>query len=219
MLIPLIKLEESSTSTSPKDASSQQKSTHLSSPFELSKAPPNNFPPLHYTSVLGTDLSLFLFLWGLFPSLKQFSLIYTIITFTDSIHFSLSNDAYLGNVDATNALLKLGVPLETSDREGNTALHWAARADQTAIIELLVRHGGSSLKRSIRLTELCNQNGDTPLHVAVIEGHYDAVHTLIQCGSSLNRQNLDGLTPLHAAVLIGNTFTCSHYFMDCEIDY
>jgi ankyrin repeat protein len=113
----------------------------------------------------------------------------------------------------------MGVPLETSDKWGNTALHWAARADQTAIIELLIRHGKSSLQRPIRLTELCNQNGDTPLHVAVIEGHYDAVHTLIQCGSSLNRQNLDGLTPLHAAVLIGNTFTCSHYFMDCEIDY
>ncbi|UPK99839.1 hypothetical protein LCI18_010774 [Fusarium solani-melongenae] len=74
---------------------------------------------------------------------------------------------------------------------GFTALHCAAMANQTAIIEFLVSHEAS--------INLQSDNGQTPLHLAAAHGNIEAARVLLQLGA-LNLVDKNGRT---ASVLAG----------------
>lgn len=44
------------------------------------------------------------------------------------------------------------------------------------------------------------RTGDTPLHIAAINGNLEAIVLLLQEGAELNAKGEDGMTPLHYAV-------------------
>ena len=48
--------------------------------------------------------------------------------------------------------------------------------------------------------DLKNNDGETPLHIAVKEGNQAIVDALIKEGANVNQQNVLGETPLHIAV-------------------
>lgn len=52
--------------------------------------------------------------------------------------------------------------MNTADLQGNTPLHFAARADEDRAIEALIENGAN--------VNAVNQNGTTPLHAASIAG-------------------------------------------------
>ena len=86
-----------------------------------------------------------------------------------------------------------------SDRDGKTALHWAAQSGAAAECgALLVEAAGDLNQRA--------NDGYTPLLRAVAYGRLDSVRALVECGADMNGKTEDGRgeTPLHMAALHGN---------------
>ena len=44
-----------------------------------------------------------------------------------------------------------------------------------------------------------DNNGETPLHAAALNGHKEIAELLIEKGADLNAKNVVGMTPLHYA--------------------
>jgi hypothetical protein len=91
-----------------------------------------------------------------------------------------------------------GQDLDIQDKNGYTALHYAAAAlGCLATVRALI-HAGASL-------DIQDMNGWTALHHAVNAGHLPKVCALIHAGASLDIQTKDGrYTPLHWAAYYGN---------------
>ena len=62
-----------------------------------------------------------------------------------------------GDKDAVRALLKQGADVNAAQGDGMTALHWAARAGDAEMAQMLV-YAGANVKATTRL------GGYTPLH-------------------------------------------------------
>lgn len=81
--------------------------------------------------------------------------------------------ARLGHAEALMMLLEAGAGTEGRDRQGRTALHWAARRGDLAMAGcLLVDWGAVALPR--------DRYGDTPVHVAAERGHSDFMQLLLR---------------------------------------
>lgn len=87
------------------------------------------------------------------------------------------------------SLLRRGVDVNTTDRDGSSLLLIAARTGNVELTEFLLNNRASVRKP--------NRYGDTPLHLAVSQGHSLVVQKLIVQGAELNPP---GWTPLHYAV-------------------
>lgn len=87
------------------------------------------------------------------------------------------------------SLLRRGVDVNTTDRDGSSLLLIAARTGNLELTEFLLNNRASIRKP--------NRYGDTPLHLAVSQGHAPVVQKLIAGGAELNPA---GWTPLHYAV-------------------
>jgi tankyrase len=61
---------------------------------------------------------------------------------------------------AIEALLKAGVNIQETDKNGVTPLHFAVRFRSPAAVETLLRHGANA-------NQTCKRSGSTPLHRAV----------------------------------------------------
>jgi len=55
---------------------------------------------------------------------------------------------------------------------------------------------------------LCNERGETGLHLAARAGHGEIVDLLVKQGLDVESRDCDGLTPLHAAVLNQKVYVC-----------
>lgn len=81
---------------------------------------------------------------------------------------------------------------------GATALFVAAQQGNTSIVERLIALGA---KVDIPL----EKNGNTPLKMAVLNGHAGVVEALVAANADSNKADKDGLTPLFCAVVKGAT--------------
>jgi ankyrin repeat protein len=89
-----------------------------------------------------------------------------------------------------------------------TAMHYAAMAGYTKVIEILHRLGSKSL-------DAADVFGDTPMHYAAKEGHVAVVELLFKLESKASRmKSIYGSTPLYLAVLTDRInvieFFCKH---------
>ena len=84
------------------------------------------------------------------------------------------------------------MPVDVSDRDGWTALHWAAICNRTDVIERLV-HEGADVSRQD------NRRKDTPLHKAARDNNTEAVRLLLDNGADINLKNNKNKTPLDYA--------------------
>ena len=121
----------------------------------------------------------------------------SILLFTSFVEIDLAhlkrfhNAAVQGDVSEVAALLEDGVPVDSSDNGGNTALMFAAMNNQTDLVHLLVQ------KRA----DLNKQGGAgwAPLHFAAQVNATDSIRILVQQGASTNIRTIDGHTPLDLA--------------------
>tara|TARA_A100001015_G_scaffold212897_1_gene238791 strand:- start:911 stop:1795 length:885 start_codon:yes stop_codon:yes gene_type:complete len=72
--------------------------------------------------------------------------------------------------------LQKGLPLETTDTKGRTALHWACYQDHDRLAEWLIRKGAGITALDVEQM--------SPLHWAAIKGNYRSVKALIRAGAS-----------------------------------
>ncbi|XP_019638168.1 PREDICTED: death-associated protein kinase 1-like [Branchiostoma belcheri] len=133
-----------------------------------------------------------------------------------------------GDVQTVRRGLDAGV-----DVKERTSLHVASRYGQTAVAELLIKHGadlearGEYEKTSLHVAsghgqtavaELLIKHGadleardddqDTPLHDAAVEGHTGTCELLIRHGADVTARSVDQDAPLHRAADRGHTGTC-----------
>lgn len=78
-------------------------------------------------------------------------------------------------------------------------LHEGIRDDDLTKVRELIRQGNVSDAR--------DENGETPLILAILEGHVEVAELLIEQGADISARNEGGFTPLHAAAYVGDVET------------
>ncbi len=92
--------------------------------------------------------------------------------------------------EAVEKLLAAGADPNIEDSQAMTALHEAAKNNDTRMIYLLVAKGHADINK---ISNPCNY---TPLHTAVFEKQADAVEMLIRLGADAHQKDDQGRTPL-----------------------
>jgi len=100
-----------------------------------------------------------------------------------------------GNRSAIQNLLKQAVLVNVAEADGTTALHWAARLDQSDVVQMLLR-GGAQVAPKTRY-------GIAPLALAAMNGSAPVVDALLKAGADPNTSNPDGETVLMLAARTG----------------
>ena len=78
----------------------------------------------------------------------------------------LHDAARRGNLDLLEECLDNKTPVNSLDRAGNTALHWACHSGNVECLRKLIESCGTILTFSGK-----NRLGDTPLHMAAFKGN------------------------------------------------
>ena len=82
-------------------------------------------------------------------------------------------------------------------RDGNRAVHYAARRGDQAMMSVLM-----SARANINVR---NEEGETPLLAACRAGHFDLAKLLVEKGADVRAAQHDGATPLAVSILSGRT--------------
>ncbi|XP_020623301.1 ankyrin repeat domain-containing protein 24-like isoform X2 [Orbicella faveolata] len=102
----------------------------------------------------------------------------------------------LNKISEISRLVALGVDVNSRiDKNGKTALHFAAHKGQLLAVRALIEAGAD--------LDITDENGVTALHRAIIHGHAGIVHTLLEAGCSVDETDENGNTALHEAAWNG----------------
>lgn len=114
--------------------------------------------------------------------------------------YILSQLSYFPNVHQQHLIFKLmwdaADGLKTTDSaEGRTLLHYMAMNDVADLLRIMVEAGFE--------VNAGDSDHRTPLHLAVIGNHADAVQVLVEkCGANANLPDLNNLLPWHYSLVI-----------------
>uniref|UniRef100_A0A674K4I8 Ankyrin repeat domain 52 n=1 Tax=Terrapene triunguis TaxID=2587831 RepID=A0A674K4I8_9SAUR len=127
--------------------------------------------------------------------------------------------AYNGHCEALKTLAETLVNLDVRDHKGRTALYLATERGSTECVEVLTSHGASALvkEKKKKWTPLHAAGGSgkapllggtradfqTPLMLAIMNGHVDCVHLLLEKGSTADAADRRGRTALHRGAVTG----------------
>ena len=102
------------------------------------------------------------------------------------------------NQEGVAVLLAHGADVSSSDREGNTPLHYAVswQRGDPAVPRLLLNSGADP--------NAVNNEGETPLHGAALRGDVPSVKLLLGAGADGDIRDKKGATPLDVAAERGN---------------
>ena len=113
----------------------------------------------------------------------------------DSITVPLVDAARDGNKIGVEAILASHANVNAAEPDGGTALHWAARIDDTGIADLLLDAGADANRK--------NNYGVTPLSLACTNGSATMIARLLKAGADPNFSLPEGETPLMTASRTG----------------
>lgn len=105
------------------------------------------------------------------------------------------------NIKKVQTLITQGVDVNARDKEGWTALQFAAELGHTRICQLLIQAGADINAKS-------TMYGETALHLAAYNGALECCKYLIQASADIHTKNNDGSTPLHLAAETGSEDIC-----------
>jgi ankyrin repeat protein len=108
----------------------------------------------------------------------------------------LIDAARKADVGALRSLLKQGLDVKARQKDGTTALHWAAYRDHLESADLLIRAGAD--------VNAANDLGATPLWPAALNGGAAMVRKLLDAGANANAALTLGETILMTASRTGN---------------
>lgn len=104
----------------------------------------------------------------------------------------LHESAKRGNMKFLEECLANKVSVNSLDKAGCAALHWAAHGGHTECAQILLSMPGIEVN-------VQNKLGDTPLHSAAWKGHSNIVQMLLASGADKSVKNEEGKTPLDLA--------------------
>lgn len=100
---------------------------------------------------------------------------------------------WLTHGEITSLLLAKGSDPNIADKNGYTALSWAARDDQDIqIIDMLLENGADP-------NFISTMNRESPIHTWAQYERPDVIGLLLQTGAHTDNKDADGRTPLHVA--------------------
>ncbi|MBI4976096.1 MAG: ankyrin repeat domain-containing protein [Spirochaetes bacterium] len=113
------------------------------------------------------------------------------------------------NIRTVTILLNSGADVFLRNRQGGTALMYAAANDNTAAIEMILAKAAASPARDALnlVVNAKNFDGWTALMYAAANENRDAAQLLLEKGADANAQNIDGWTPLMFAAFNGDRAT------------
>lgn len=105
---------------------------------------------------------------------------------------------------------------------GCTMLHWAAGANQIAILEYLLGDQKDPHQQPIFDTVDCpirhrKAQGRTPLHYSCRNGHLEATQWLLQRGADPHHKAKHGVTPFQLAVWQNHLSVCQYLVDECSV--
>lgn len=114
-------------------------------------------------------------------------------------------------------LFKLGIQydgiISNTNKNGETALHWAAHSNNPAIINLAL-----SDKTALKIINKQNKTGRTALHFNALQwGNLEVAKLLILQKADLNIKDNNGQSPLHYA-LAGRKWELAKLYIDSGAD-
>ncbi|WP_342226360.1 ankyrin repeat domain-containing protein [Rickettsia endosymbiont of Urophora cardui] len=129
------------------------------------------------------------------------------------------------NIAWTRLLIEKGANVNAQDTKGNTALYYAIKKNDKAVIKLLIEEGAnlSPIHLAIKNnnTDICklliekganvnaqDTKGNTALYYAIKKNDKAVIKLLIEEGANLNIHNYDGDSPIHLAIKNNNTDIC-----------
>ena len=146
------------------------------------------------------------------------------VTFTAPMYWAIIH----GNLPAVRALIEFGVDVNEIIRRTKElrVLHYAAVKPYPKVVKALIEAGAdvnaqacegqtaliSAFRPKLNLpnvmelikagadVNLANKFGETPLHIAVLDGVLEGVALLIQAGADIHKVNEDGNSPMELAV-------------------
>ena len=113
-------------------------------------------------------------------------------TQSESIPNPLQEAAKRGNLEFLNECLQNKVSVNSLDKSGSTAIHWAARGGHINCATALLKYPNIQVNSR-------NKLGDTPLHNAAWKGDSAIVGMLIEAGADITIKNNEKLTPYDLA--------------------
>ncbi|XP_049795794.1 uncharacterized protein LOC126210572 [Schistocerca nitens] len=103
------------------------------------------------------------------------------------LHSAIQN----GDEEKARKLIRAGTDLEVQDENGESALHYGAKAGVWNVVKLLIEAGAS--------LEARDDGGRTALHCAARQGSGVCARLLVSAGAELDVRDHTGATPLHTA--------------------
>ena len=119
-----------------------------------------------------------------------------------AVRAEVADAAMKGDLTTLKMLLARRADVNAPQGDGMTALHWAARRNQTDAASLLLE-AGADTKAVTRI------GGYTPLHLAAQEGADGVMRLLLARGAQAGAVTTTGAVPLHFAAASGNVATIS----------
>ena len=127
---------------------------------------------------------------------------YAVLLATAAVHANKELDKAIedNNAAMVNLALKSGAKANSVDDDGETPLLRAVRKDKSKALKSLLKH-----KADLNVVD---SHGYGALHVAAAMGASRSLQVLMTAGlSPFEHSDVDGLAPLHRAVLSGSTDT------------
>ncbi|ETS76986.1 hypothetical protein PFICI_10860 [Pestalotiopsis fici W106-1] len=109
----------------------------------------------------------------------------------------LGEASAFGNHIIVRAILDSGANPNDRDRDGWSAIHWAAEEGHLNIVGLLLNKGAN--------VNAVSSYGTSPLHCAANGGHDSIVNLLLQSGADPLKSTCHGWTALHHAAFMGHS--------------
>lgn len=131
------------------------------------------------------------------------------------LHYAAS----CGLVRLASILLERGANPDTLDDEGQWPLRAAIERGHSEVVRLLLKHRAHPTRPSLSQRYQGERRiiCDTALTVASMHASLEVVRLLVEAGADLNREDVDGWTPLHAAVY-GDRVEVVQYLLDNRAD-
>lgn len=136
---------------------------------------------------------------------------------------NLHDAAVLGDVSATKKLIKEGDDVNAKDWRESTPVQLAVRYKEPRVAKILLDNGArvdlyiasglgdlAAVRKLVhantKLVNLKDKDGETPLHWAAMNGHYEVVKYLVTHGAQVGAKasGYQDNTPLHDAALNGH---------------